>query len=224
MRPLQVQYLGRLEYNFALNLQRELAEKRKAGDIEDTLLLLEHDPVVTVGRNGGRESVLGSADLFKKNGVSLLESDRGGDATYHGPGQLVGYVIMDLRPDRKDLRRYVRTLEEVMIRTVADYGLSAGRVADAPGAWLTEPDRKIGAIGARVSRWVTHHGFALNVNTNLAHFDLIVPCGIPDKGVTSMARELGRRFSMVDVMEGVVRHMAQLFERTVSDDPSEWHR
>ncbi len=213
-RPLHVRFMGRVGYDEGLSLQRELAEQRKQGLIEDTLLLLEHDPVVTLGRNGRRDSIKGSADDFAERGVELVESDRGGDATYHGPGQVVGYAIIDLRPDRKDLRRYVQTLEAVMIDTLAEYGLNAERLDGSPGVWLADPPRKIGAIGARVSRWVTHHGFALNVNTNLDHFGLIVPCGIADKGVTSLEVELERRVSIIEVMERLAAHFCHRFECT----------
>lgn len=194
--------------------QRALVAQRKAGLIPDTLLLLEHDPVVTLGRNAGRESVLFDAAQLSARGVDLVESDRGGDATFHGPGQVVGYPIMDLAPDWKDVGRFVRALEQVMIDTCADFGVAADRLAGTPGCWLAQPDRKIGAIGCRLSRWVTHHGFALNVNTHLAHFDLIVPCGIRDKGVTSLAQELGHRVPLAEVMDRLAVHLADRFGRT----------
>ena len=213
-RSLHVRFMGRIGYDDGLRMQRELAEQRKQVIIEDTLLLLEHEPVVTLGRNGRRDSIKGTSDDFAQSGVDLVESDRGGDATYHGPGQVVGYAILDLRPDRKDIRRYVRSLEDVMIATLAEYGVQSDRLDGAPGVWLSDPARKIGAIGARVSRWVTHHGFALNVNTDLSHFDLIVPCGIADKGVTSLAQELGRRVSIIEVMERLASHFCREFERT----------
>ena len=213
VRPLQVHFLGRVPYREAWALQRRLAERRKAGEIDDTLLLLEHPPVITLGRDGSRKSLrVGEIELANR-GVELVESDRGGDATFHGPGQVVGYAIMDLRPDRKDIRRYVSSLETVMIHVLQTYGIVAGRLAGEPGVWLDGPDRKIGAIGARVSRWVTHHGFALNVNTNMSFFDLIVPCGIADKAVTSLEMELGRRVSMIEVMERLAQTLAEHFER-----------
>ncbi|MBV69757.1 MAG: octanoyltransferase [Myxococcales bacterium] len=214
-RHLVVRYLERTPYREGLALQKDLAEKRKQGLIEDTLLLLEHDPVITLGRNTGQASLLASPVLLESRGVDLVESDRGGDATFHGPGQVVGYPIIDLRPDRKDIRRYVRSIEAVMIGTLAHFGVQAEGRVDTPGVWLSDPDRKIGAIGARVSRWVTHHGFALNVNTDLSFFDLIIPCGIRDKGVTSMARELGRTVSISDVMAVVVHEFAAEFDRTI---------
>ena len=205
--------MGRLPYEQAWSLQRELVARRKAGEIGDTLLLLEHDPVVTLGRDGSRKSLLCSEAEMGQKGIDLIESDRGGDATYHGPGQVVGYVIVDLRPDQKDIRRYVRNLEASMIDTLAEYNLEGARVPDAPGTWLLNPPRKIGAIGARVSRWVTHHGFAFNVNTRLSHFDVIVPCGIADKGVTSLENELGRRLSIVEVMERLAHNVAKCLDR-----------
>ncbi|MGB0647920.1 MAG: lipoyl(octanoyl) transferase LipB [Bradymonadia bacterium] len=212
-RELTYHLLGRLPYRDAWQLQQNLVERRKQDDIGDTLLLLEHEPVVTLGRDGSRASLKLSESALAQRGIELVESDRGGDATYHGPGQVVGYLIIDLKPNQKDLRRYVRNVEDGMLRTLADYGLSGGRVDGAPGAWLLQPERKIGAIGARVSRWVTHHGFAFNVNTRLDHFDVIIPCGIADKGVTSLASELNRRFSMVEVMERLAHNVAAALDR-----------
>ncbi len=219
MRSLRVRYLGTVPYREAWALQRALAEARKAGEVEDTLLLLEHEPVVTLGRDGHRGSLLADESTLAERGVELVESDRGGDATFHGPGQVVGYPIVDLRPDMKDIRRYVAGLEQAMIDTTADYELEAGRLQGSPGIWLSNPDRKIGAVGARISRWVTHHGFALNVNTNLDYFRLIIPCGIADKGVTSLAGELGRRVSMIEVMERLAGHLARALGRTLVVDP-----
>jgi len=210
--------MGRVPYEDGLRIQKELAEHRKVGRVEDTLLLLEHDPVITVGRNQGMGSVTASTEVLHRLGVALIESDRGGDATFHGPGQVVGYPIIDLRPDRKDIRRYVRSIETVMINTLKTYGIIGGGRPDAPGVWLSNPDRKIGAIGARVSRWVTHHGFALNVNTDLTFFDLIIPCGIRGKGVTSMATELGQRHSIIEVMERLAESAAQEFGRVLIHD------
>ncbi len=205
--------LGRMPYREAWTLQRELVERRKSNSIGDTLLLLEHDPVVTLGRDGSKASLKQSPEQMMQQGIDLVESDRGGDATYHGPGQVVGYLIVDLRPDQKDIRKYVRNVESAMIDTLAEYDLVGNRIDDAPGAWLMDPPRKIGAIGARVSRWVTHHGFAFNVNTRLEHFEVIVPCGISDKGVTSLAKELNRRQSMVEVMQRLAHNVAKYLDR-----------
>jgi lipoyl(octanoyl) transferase len=212
-RVLRVRYFGRLPYREAWAMQRELVARRQRDEIDDQLLLLEHDPVVTLGRDGGAESLLCAPDALAARGVELVESDRGGNATYHGPGQVVAYPILDLRPDRKDLHRLVKDLEQVMVDTCADYGVTAAPLAGAPGVWLRDPDRKIGAIGVRVGRWVTHHGVALNVNTDLRAFDVIVPCGIADKGVTSLERELGRRIPLAEVMERMAGHFARRFDR-----------
>ncbi len=213
MRTLDIRYLPRLSYEDGLALQADLVARRKAGTVGDTLLLLEHDAVVTLGRSARPEHVLHDAGTLAGFGVSLHESDRGGDVTYHGPGQVVGYPILDLRPDRMDVRRYVRDLEATMVATLADYGVTATRFEGEPGVWLPDPWRKIGAIGARFSRWVTSHGFALNVNTDLSHFELIVPCGIADKGVTSLEHELGRRVALAEVMERLAGHFERVFER-----------
>ena len=191
MRALQVRRLGLVPYADGLELQRRLVEERKADRIPDTLLLLQHPHVLTIGvKKDGRSHILASPDRLTSLGVDVFETGRGGDVTYHGPGQLVGYPIVDLNPDRRDVHRYVRDLEEVMIRVCADYGLEAGRVKGFSGAWIG--DEKIGAIGVRISRWITSHGFAFNVTTDVDFFNLIVPCGIADKGVTSLASKLGR--------------------------------
>ena len=214
-RGLTAYTIGRLAYADALALQRRLVELRKLEQVGDSLLLLEHDPVVTLGRDGKRDSLLFDDAGYDAQGIQVFESDRGGDATYHGPGQVVAYPIVDLSPDQKDIRKYVFNLEEAMIRTLAAYDLSGRRLSGSPGVWLTSPDRKIGAIGARISRWVTHHGLALNVNTNLAHFETIVPCGIQNKGVTSLQRELGRLCSMSEVMNTLASHLADTLGRVL---------
>ncbi len=214
-RPLRAIRLGRMPYREAWARQRALAEQRKAGLVDDTLLCVEHDPVVTLGRNGGRESLLLTPAGYAARGIELVESDRGGDATYHGPGQAVVYAILDLKPDCKDLRKYVRRLEQAMIDTCADFGVEATRFEGEPGVWLRDPWRKIGAIGARVSRWVTHHGLAFNVQPDFAHFATIVPCGIADKGVTSLARELGRPVPLDDVWDRIAAHIAAQFGRAL---------
>jgi lipoyl(octanoyl) transferase len=211
MRELAVRRLGRVRYADGLALQERLVGERKAGAIPDTLLLLEHDPVFTLGRNARHENVLVSGELLRARGFDVFEAGRGGDVTYHGPGQLVAYPILDLAPDRKDVHRYVRDLEEVMIRVCADYGLAAGRVEGRTGCWMG--DAKIGAIGVRLSRWVTSHGLAFNVNADLAPFGLIVPCGIRDKGVTSLERLLGRKVPLGEVMDRLTAHFSAVFER-----------
>jgi lipoyl(octanoyl) transferase len=213
MRPLAVRRLGLVSYADALTLQRELVEERRAARIPDTLLLLEHPHVVTLGvkARGNMTNVVVSKETLDARGVELFETGRGGDVTYHGPGQLVGYPIIDLSPDRRDVHRYVRDLEEVLIRVTGDYGFAATRVPGFSGAWVGE--EKIAAIGVRISRWITSHGFALNVTTDLSYFDLIVPCGIQDKGVTSLGRLLGQPASMDDVMTRIARRFADVFDR-----------
>jgi lipoyl(octanoyl) transferase len=210
-------------YDEALELQRSLVEQRKRGDIPDTLLLLEHPHVLTLGvrKGGGRVNILVPQQQLDALGVSVHDAGRGGDVTYHGPGQLVGYPIFDLRPDRQDVHRYVRDIEAAMMRTCADFGVDAQRLEGLTGAWVPGADgglEKIAAIGVRISRWVTSHGFALNVNTDLAFFRLIVPCGIADRGVTSLEQVLGRRVDIRAVEASVVRHFAATFEREVVAD------
>jgi lipoyl(octanoyl) transferase len=217
-RPLHVRRLGRVEYAEALELQRHLVEERKGGRIPDQLLLLEHPPVITLGvrSRSNRSHVVATSHELADRGVDVVETGRGGDVTYHGPGQLVGYPILDLRPDRCDVHRYVRDLEEVLIRSAAHFGVEAGRVKGLTGAWAGGD--KLAAIGVRISRWITSHGFALNVATELSHFDLIIPCGIADRGVTSLERLLGRPVSLGEVADVVVIAFADVFERAVVDD------
>jgi lipoyl(octanoyl) transferase len=188
MRELRVHRLGRVAYGDGVAMQRALVEDRRADRIPDTLLLLQHPHVLTLGAKlaSARANVIAAPGELAARGVEVFEAGRGGDVTYHGPGQLVAYPILDLRPDRCDVHRYVRDLEEVMIRVAADFGLRAGRVDGFSGTWIG--DRKIGAVGVRISRWITSHGVAMNVSTDLDYFDLIVPCGIADKEVTSLAR------------------------------------
>ena len=211
MREVHVRRLGVVSYDEALDLQKRLVEQRRAGDVPDTLLLLEHPHVITIGVKlaAGRSHILASPDQLAAGGIAIRETGRGGDVTYHGPGQLVAYPIFDLRPDRCDVHRYVRDLEEVMIGACRDYGVSAGRVAGFSGTWVGT--RKIGAIGVRISRWITSHGLAFNVTTDLSRFDLIVPCGIADKEVTSLERELGRPVAMPEVEDVLVGQFGRVF-------------
>jgi lipoyl(octanoyl) transferase len=211
MRRLDVRRLGRIRYADGLDLQARLVAERQAGAIPDQLLLLEHDPVFTLGRNARRDNVLFSEEALRERGFDVFESGRGGDVTYHGPGQVVGYPILDLSPDRRDVHRYVRDLEEVMSRCCGDYGIEAVRVDGLTGAWVGQ--EKVGAIGVRIARWVTSHGFALNVATDLAAFDLIVPCGIKDRGVTSLERLLGHAVPLDDVMDRLTTHFSAVFGR-----------
>src|SRR5689334_18314921 len=212
-RRLTVRRLGSMPYREALALQRELVAKRQAGEIDDVLLLVEHPHVLTLGvrGDGGRSHVLAAADALAARGIEIVEAGRGGDITYHGPGQLVGYPILDLKPDRRDVHRYVRDLEEVLIRTASDYGIVAGRIEGLTGVWVG--GEKLAAIGVRIARWVTSHGFALNVATDLQQFNLIVPCGIADRGVTSLERLLGRPIDRVEVEARVVAHVCRVFDR-----------
>jgi lipoyl(octanoyl) transferase len=200
-------------YADGLDLQARLVADRQAGRIADTLLLLEHDPVFTLGRNARPEHVLFPEAELRARGFEVFETGRGGDVTYHGPGQVVGYPILDLAPDRCDVHRYVRDLEEVLIRTCLDYGVAAGRVAGMTGAWVGEA--KIGAIGVRIARWVTSHGFAFNVGGELLPFGLIVPCGIRGRAVTTLERLLGQPVALDGVMDRLAAHLAAVFGRSL---------
>lgn len=202
-----------MPYAAALELQAALVAERQAGRVPDMLLLLEHDPVLTLGRNARRENVLIPEEALRARGIALFETGRGGDVTYHGPGQIVGYPIVELPPGRRDVHRYVRDLEEVMIRTCADQGVGAGRIQGLTGAWVGQ--EKIGAIGVRIARWVTSHGFALNVSLDLAPFDMIVPCGIRGRGVTSLERLLGGPVGAEQVLVGLAAHFAAVFESEI---------
>jgi lipoyl(octanoyl) transferase len=231
---ISVLQLGTIDYATGLRLQQRLVELRKDGRIGDALLLLEHSPVITLGRNGKQKNIVASPELLAQRGVEVFESDRGGDVTFHGPGQLVGYPIFDLRaiatPDgsRRTLGAvdYVRRLEEVLIRTCADFSIPTARICGLTGVWTTPqnlssraesrdlafpPEAKIAAIGVHISRAVTSHGFALNVNTNLDYFNLIVPCGIATKPVTSMAKELDKELSLQDVAHSISRNFGVVF-------------
>ncbi len=212
-RRLVVRCLGVVGYAEGVELQRALVAQRTAGEIDDTLLLLEHPHVLTLGVKAGesRQHVLATPERLATLGVELHETGRGGDVTYHGPGQIVGYPIIDLKPDRCDVHHYVRDLEEVMIRVAAEYGFQAGRFPGLTGAWVGA--EKIGAIGVRIQRWVTSHGFAFNVNTDLDFFRLIVPCGISDRGVTSLRRLTGRAIPIPEVEDHFVRHFCAVFAR-----------
>jgi lipoyl(octanoyl) transferase len=216
-RPLEIRRLGTVPYAEALQLQRELVEERRTGRVPDTLLLLQHPPVITLGvkGDGGRSNVLATPERLAELGVDVSETGRGGDVTYHGPGQIVGYPILDLKPDRCDVHRYVRDLEDVMIRVCTDYRVAAGRIAGLTGAWIG--DKKVGAIGVRISRWITSHGFAFNVATKLADFQLIVPCGIADHGVTSLESEVGRTLPISEVEDRLALHFGRVFDRQPTD-------
>ena len=243
MNFLNVIHYGQVPYSLGLRLQAELVEARKAEKIANTLLLLEHTPVVTLGRNAKRQNVVATAEVLARRGVEVFECDRGGDVTFHGPGQLVGYPIVDLHSFSPGSSRrlgavdFVRRMEEALIRACADFAITAGQVKGLTGVWVDgpprrrggaeEPDdrkigssehrnhRKIAAIGIHVSRGITSHGFALNVNNDLDYFRLIVPCGISDRPVTSMARELGSEQPMQKVAESAARSFGQVFDSQV---------
>jgi lipoyl(octanoyl) transferase len=219
MRHFTLHRLGRVPYAPTHELQKRLQAARQRGEIGDTILLLEHEPVITLGRGAKERHVLLTPEALEARGFEVHEVGRGGDVTYHGPGQLVAYPIIDLSPDRKDVRKYVRDLEETMIRIAADYDVRATRIEGLNGAWVPgdaeRGDRKIGAIGVRISRWVTMHGFALNVTTDLTHFQVIVPCGISGKGVTSLGAEIGETPPMREVEEAAGRHFAEIFDAEI---------
>ena len=203
-----------MDYASALALQERLAAARKQGSMGDQLLLVEHPHVITQGRNGHAENVLASGDVLARSGIAFHPTDRGGDVTYHGPGQLVGYPILDLREWKRDVGAYVRALEETLIATLGDYGIAAGRIAGLTGVWVGE--RKIAAIGVHLSRWVTSHGFALNVSTDLSYFQYIVPCGLT-KPVTSMAA-LGVRAGLEEVGARLAVHFGRIFDRRMREE------
>src|SRR5213592_4123892 len=197
MRACDLRNLHLVTYENGMRLQQRLVELRQSEEVGDQLLLLEHPPVITLGRGGDARNLLAAPEILQSQRVRFYETTRGGDITYHGPGQLVGYPILHLGEGRRDVRKYVTALEEVLIRTVAEYGITAARVEKKRGIWVG--DEKIAAIGVRIARWVTSHGFALNVNTNLDHFRLITPCGLHGTGVTSIARQAGRDVPLEDV-------------------------
>jgi lipoyl(octanoyl) transferase len=213
VRELEIRRLGVVPYAEALAMQRALVEERRAGRVPDLLLLLQHPPVITLGvkPDASRAHIVATPERLAALGVEVHETGRGGDVTYHGPGQIVGYPILDLKPDCCDVHRYVRDLEEVMIRVCADYAVDAGRVEGLTGVWAGRD--KIGAIGVRISRWITSHGFAFIAATDLDHFGLIVPCGIADRGVTSLERATGRAVRIEDVEDAFVAQFAEVFVR-----------
>jgi lipoyl(octanoyl) transferase len=211
-RVLEVRRLGVMSYAEALSLQERLVVERREGRIPDQLLLLEHPHVITLGTGSEAEHVLASPEERERLGIQVFEVGRGGDVTYHGPGQLVGYPILDLKPDRKDVHRYLRDLEEVLIRVLGDLGLEGRRSEGLTGVWVE--DRKLASIGVRVSsRWITSHGFALNVCTDLSYFGTIVPCGIPDRAVSSLEAELGHPIGVDAMAERVAEHFGHWFGR-----------
>jgi lipoyl(octanoyl) transferase len=225
--------LGLVGYAEAYALQKRIVAARKAGAIGDVLLLCEHPHVITQGRSGKPEHLLASARVLRQKGVEFYETSRGGDITYHGPGQIVGYPILNLGAIRRDVVWYVRMLEEVMIRATAEYGVSAGRETGRTGVWVTphkedlprrpqsteEKAEKLGAIGVHISRWVTSHGFAFNVSTDLRYFDLIVPCGIADRKATSLEKLLGRAVDVREATNHLARHLGGVFRLVMKSIP-----
>jgi lipoyl(octanoyl) transferase len=223
MKSVSLLNLGLVPYPEALELQHQIVAARKRGQIPDTLILLEHPPVFTLGRNASDANVIASPDFLKQLGIETYRVERGGDVTYHGPNQLVGYPILDLRNYRQDVGWYVRSLETCLINALADFGIKGKVIAKLIGVWVASPrgmgdgpgarsESKIAQIGARIESWITYHGFALNVDPNMTHFDLIVPCGISDKGVTSMARVLQQPVKMSRVRERVAARFGEVFD------------
>ncbi len=219
LRRARWAFLGRVPYAEAEALQKALREDVKRGAADEHLLLLEHPHVYTLGRNASRADLLAGEDWLRARGIAVAECDRGGQVTYHGPGQLVGYPVLNLSPDRRDVRRYVRDLQEVLIRTLAELGIAAERRDGQAfiGVWAGE--EKIAALGVHLSRWVTTHGFALNVTTDLSYFAGIVPCGLAGIGVTSIEGLTGRRLGLTEVAERVARHFGEVFARTMVASP-----
>lgn len=216
MRKCEVRDLGRMAYAPALDVQRTLVDRRKRGEIPDQLVFVEHPHVITLGRNAHQENVLASKELLARAGVELQETNRGGDVTYHGPGQVVGYPIFDLRDWKRDVVAYVRAVEQAIIDTLGEFEITGGRLDGCTGVWVN--GAKVAAIGVHISRWVTSHGFALNVSTNLEYFRLIVPCGLT-KPVTSM-QQLGRDTERHRVVQALARNFARVFELSLEFVPS----
>jgi lipoyl(octanoyl) transferase len=204
-------WMGRVPYAEAVAIQEARVADLARGRADESLLLLEHPHVITLGRNADSAHVVAGEAARQHRGVALYRTGRGGDVTYHGPGQLVGYPILDLKPDRCDVRRYVRDIEEVMIRTAVDFAVTAVRIDGLSGVWVGR--EKLGAVGVRIARWITSHGFAFNVSTDLSYFGLIVPCGIADRGVTSLERLTGRRVALEEVARRAAAHLGAVLGR-----------
>ncbi|HEX6899592.1 MAG TPA: lipoyl(octanoyl) transferase LipB [Thermoanaerobaculia bacterium] len=219
-RSLHWDFLGRVPYDEAVALQHAVREALKRGEGPERFLLLEHPPVFTLGRNASHADILADPDWLAARGVQVAECDRGGQVTYHGPGQLVGYPVVNLSPDRRDIRRYVRDLQEVLIRTLADYGVAArpGEEQAFIGVWAGE--EKIASIGVHLSRWITTHGFALNVSTDLSFFNGIIPCGLHQVRMTSIERLLGEAPSLPEIAAVCARHFGDIFDRELVTLPA----
>ena len=213
-RICEARLCGRVAYADGLEMQQQAVENLRDGTGAEQLFLLEHNHVFTLGRAAKEANILARRDYLASQGIEVHEIGRGGDVTYHGHGQLVGYPIINLKPDRCDVHAYVRDIEEVLIRVIAEYGITGGRIKGLTGVWVG--NEKIAAIGVRIARWITSHGFALNINTDLRYFQMIVPCGIVDKGVTSMQKILDRTIDMNEVSQLTAKHFADVFARDVS--------
>jgi lipoate-protein ligase B len=211
---------GIIDYKKAYELQLELLEKRHKNKINDTLLLVEHPPVLTIGTSGTRDNIVVNNNFLKDRGIEVFESRRGGDITYHGPGQLVGYPILNLKEHKKDLHWLLRSYEEVFIRLLKEYNIQADRIKGLTGVWVG--NEKITAIGVGVRHWITYHGFAFNLDPNLDHFSYIIPCGIKDKGVTSLKKEMGSEAKKEEVIEKIIKYFAQVFEMDIVDKKNDF--
>jgi len=220
-RVCEYRHLGQVAYDPAWDIQREFVTSRKAGEVPDQVLFVEHPHVVSMGRNAQDQNLLCSREMLERKGIECRETDRGGDVTYHGPGQIVCYPVLDLKEWKRDVLAYMRALEQVLIDTVAEFGIVAGRLTGATGVWVGE--EKLAAIGVHLSRWVTSHGFALNVSTDLSYFSYIIPCGL-HKPVTSMERLLGEAPPANDVQQALVRHFGNVFQRDMREGFSEAQR
>jgi len=212
-RICEARWLGLVGYDQGLQLQERAVEGLRSSDAPEQLLLLEHPHVFTLGRGADSSNILADQQQLQTNSVEVHETGRGGDVTYHGPGQLVGYPIINLKPDRCDVHRYVRDIEEVLIRTIAELGVTGTRIPGLTGVWVG--NEKIGAIGVRIARWITSHGFALNITTDLNYFKMIVPCGISGKGVTSLSRVTGRQIDLGEVAQVSASQFGKVFGRRI---------
>jgi lipoyl(octanoyl) transferase len=210
----EARWLGLVQYDDGLRMQEQAVERLRSGEAPEQLLLLEHPHVFTLGRGADSSNILADPEQLKTSSVEVHETGRGGDVTYHGPGQLVGYPIINLKPDRCDVHRYVRDIEEVLIRTIAEFGVTGTRIPGLTGVWVGND--KIAAIGVRIARWITSHGFALNVNTDLDYFKMIVPCGIADKGVTSLSRVVGRSIDTREAAQTIALTFGGVFGREMA--------
>lgn len=215
-KKLEILNLGKMKYQKAYEIQLEMIKKRAADEILDTLILVEHPPVFTIGSSGTEEHISVSREFLESSGIEVFETNRGGDITYHGPGQIVAYPILNLKEHKQDLHWLLRQYEEVTIRLLEEYDIKARRIEGLTGVWVG--DEKITAIGVGVRRWVSYHGFAFNVNPNLEHFSYIIPCGIRDKGVTSLSKLLGKEMDMDQMRKKVIKYFAEVFEMEVLED------